>query len=658
MNKEKIKNDIITHLKDEFPKYTFAQITTRNNLIKENIIYKTKFENIPKNNNKYKFKKSKIIYNLPEPKSFNQNFFCYPIDKNFLSKSEYTLNYLEPFSSFEIFDKTLTKSFQKLSSFYHFFPQTLGDRETIDNKYFFIWVFINLIIQIDNENQKIISINKNIENKKKTINLNDSDVIIDIIEIFSKILNKEFKYFYRVISQFIMTITKKLNIENCINKPMSILQYRKSYCPLCFKYLCRQHFYESFQEFQSEDMNGIIYIKSQLKKISGERNFFIKKDDEKIEKNFICPDNIPNNKCKQKYKVSLYKSNGIEENHIEIINLMSKNDFYILNCLLSTKSFNNSCFFAKLFNYKYPCTTIEKIILISQDERNIREIDNYLTYEKMGGIILPKISMEKMEIVNIKKDKNQNKNYKNETSNITINEKHKKNYIPCDHFGSCKKENCSCLKERGFCEKFCVCSSSKCEYLFEGCECNDSCDKISQNTSTNKCKCIKEGRECDPDICKNCKNMNLCQNMKIYYKKYKKTKMGQSLIIPGAGLFAEEDIKANELINEYIGEMVEKDELERRSIINMAFERNYGFELTEEFDIDATRFGNLLRYVNHSSYGYENCYAREKFVRGDIKIVIFAKRNIKKGEELYFDYHMKNSPWVLKYNKLYGGKVK
>ena len=327
MNKEKVKNDIITHLKDEFPKYTFAQITTRNNLIKENIIYKTKFENIPKNNNKYKFKKSKIIYNLPEPKSFNQNFFCYPIEKNFLSKSEYTLNYLEPFSSFEIFDKTLTKSFQKLSLFYHFFPQTLGDRETIDNKYFFIWVFINLIIQIDNENQKIISINKNLENKKKTINLNDSDVIIDIIEIFSKILNKEFKYFYRVISQFIMTITKKLNIENCINKPMSILQYRKSYCPLCFKYLCRQHFYESFQEFQSDDMNGIIYIKSQLKKISGERNFFIKKDDEKIEKNFICPDNIPNNKCKQKYKVSLYKSNGIEENHIEIINLMSKNDF-------------------------------------------------------------------------------------------------------------------------------------------------------------------------------------------------------------------------------------------------------------------------------------------------------------------------------------------
>ena len=574
MNKEKVKNDIITHLKDEFPKYTFAQITTRNNLIKENIIYKTKFENIPKNNNKYKFKKSKIIYNLPEPKSFNQNFFCYPIEKNFLSKSEYTLNYLEPFSSFEIFDKTLTKSFQKLSLFYHFFPQTLGDRETIDNKYFFIWVFINLIIQIDNENQKIISINKNLENKKKTINLNDSDVIIDIIEIFSKILNKEFKYFYRVISQFIMTITKKLNIENCINKPMSILQYRKSYCPLCFKYLCRQHFYESFQEFQSEDMNGIIYIKSQLKKISGERNFFIKKDDEKIEKNFICPDNIPNNKCKQKYKVSLYKSNGIEENHIEIINLMSKNDFYILNCLLSTKSFNNSCFFAKFFNYKYPCTTIEKIILISQDEKNIKEIDNYLTYEKMGGIILPKISIEKI-----------------------------------------------------------------------------------QNTSSNKCKCIKEGRECDPDICKNSRK-NSCQNMKIYYKKYKKTRMGQSLIIPGAGLFAEEDIKSNELINEYIGEMVEKDELERRSIINMAFERNYGFELTEEFDIDATRFGNLLRYVNHSSYGYENCYAREKFVRGDIKIVIFAKRNIKKGEELYFDYHMKNSPWVLKYNKLYGGKVK
>ena len=74
--------------------------------------------------------------------------------------------------------------------------------------------------------------------------------------------------------------------------------------------------------------------------------------------------------------------------------------------------------------------------------------------------------------------------------------------------------------------------------------------------------------------------------MKLYYKIYKKTTVGQSLIIPGAGLFTLEDIKENELVNEYKGELVEKDELERRSIINMAFERNYGFELTDDFDID------------------------------------------------------------------------
>ena len=72
--------------------------------------------------------------------------------------------------------------------------------------------------------------------------------------------------------------------------------------------------------------------------------------------------------------------------------------------------------------------------------------------------------------------------------------------------------------------------------------------------------------------------------MKLYYKIYKKTTVGQSFIIPGAGLFTLEDIKENELVNEYKGELVEKDELERRSLINMAFERNYGFELTDDFN--------------------------------------------------------------------------
>jgi len=59
--------------------------------------------------------------------------------------------------------------------------------------------------------------------------------------------------------------------------------------------------------------------------------------------------------------------------------------------------------------------------------------------------------------------------------------------------------------------------------------------------------------------------------------------------------------------------------------------------------------------VNHSSYGYENCYAKQFFSRGLYKIGLFATRNIKKGEELFFDYKFEglNIPWLYNYKKYY-----
>ena len=130
------------------------------------------------------------------------------------------------------------------------------------------------------------------------------------------------------------------------------------------------------------------------------------------------------------------------------------------------------------------------------------------------------------------------------------------------------------------------------------------------------------------------------------------------MITDGAGLFAAEFIKKNELIGKYIGEVIEKEEVERRSIINIPFDRNYAFELDDFYDIDATRYGNKMRYINHSSFGYENSYARNVIVRGNTEILFYAKRDIKKGEEIYLDYHMNNCSWINKYNKTFGSKKK
>lgn len=63
----------------------------------------------------------------------------------------------------------------------------------------------------------------------------------------------------------------------------------------------------------------------------------------------------------------------------------------------------------------------------------------------------------------------------------------------------------------------------------------------------------------------------------------------------------------------------------------------------------------ITRYVNHSAHGYQNCYARTKYIRGNYKICLYAERDIKKGEELFFDYFLKvNVPWLARYNRYYG----
>jgi len=53
--------------------------------------------------------------------------------------------------------------------------------------------------------------------------------------------------------------------------------------------------------------------------------------------------------------------------------------------------------------------------------------------------------------------------------------------------------------------------------------------------------------------------------------------------------------------------------------------------------IDAKLIGNNLRYVNHSKKN-KNCFTKIIFAEGIHKILFFAERDIKKYEELFFDY--------------------
>ncbi len=108
--------------------------------------------------------------------------------------------------------------------------------------------------------------------------------------------------------------------------------------------------------------------------------------------------------------------------------------------------------------------------------------------------------------------------------------------------------------------------------------------------------------------------------------------------IHGRGVYATQDIAAGTKIIEYIGELIDKEESERRAWKQHEVAQETGdaavyiFTLNKSWDIDGNVPWNTARLINHSCD--PNC---EAWVEGK-RIYIHSLRDIKAGEELGFDY--------------------
>ncbi|KAG8163258.1 hypothetical protein KVR01_006555 [Diaporthe batatas] len=143
-----------------------------------------------------------------------------------------------------------------------------------------------------------------------------------------------------------------------------------------------------------------------------------------------------------------------------------------------------------------------------------------------------------------------------------------------------------------------------------------------------------------------------CQNVALQRGVSKTVLLGESQIEGcGYGLFTAEDIAQDEFVIEYLGELISHDEGVRREarrgdVFDDSKHSSYLFTLLdyEGIWVDAAIYGNLSRYINHASE-YDkvgkklvNIVPQILFVNGDYRIKFKAQRDIKAGEELFFNY--------------------
>lgn len=185
---------------------------------------------------------------------------------------------------------------------------------------------------------------------------------------------------------------------------------------------------------------------------------------------------------------------------------------------------------------------------------------------------------------------------------------------------------------------------------------NRPINNISQSTSDDmrakqKCECKPDGDVlCGTDDCLNrvmmiecepgtCPVGDKCKNQRFRKRQY-------PVCIPfrtehvGWGLRTTQDIKKGEFVIEYVGELIDEAECNRRMEIKMdkGDTTFYFLTIDKERIIDAGPAANHARFMNHSCQ--PNCETQKWVVNGQTKVGLFAIRDIPAGSELTFNYNL------------------
>lgn len=163
------------------------------------------------------------------------------------------------------------------------------------------------------------------------------------------------------------------------------------------------------------------------------------------------------------------------------------------------------------------------------------------------------------------------------------------------------------------------------------------CPKPRGSCLDNSCLNFMSCIICDPSTCpagEKCANVSFHRRPKPTLTPFY-TSDGR-----GWGLRTAENIRKGDFVIEYVGEMIDKSECERRlkAVQRRGDSSYFLMEITPDRFLDASNKGNLSRFINSSCS--PNC-ATQKWIEastGQTKIGIFAITDIAKGSEILYNY--------------------
>lgn len=166
------------------------------------------------------------------------------------------------------------------------------------------------------------------------------------------------------------------------------------------------------------------------------------------------------------------------------------------------------------------------------------------------------------------------------------------------------------------------------------------CDPNSNNPCAPDSDCLNRILmvECNPLICPAGDN---CQNQ-LFEKRHYPPLMPYRTEGRGWGLKTLTDLKKGQFVIEYVGEMIDEEEYQKRlKKMHEANDENYYF-LTIDRDrmLDAGPKGNVARFMNHSCQ--PNCETQKWTVNGDTRVGLFSLCDIPADTELVFNYNLES----------------